>query len=100
VKKYPSSKGFNSPPDFFYIFFLPSLSIIFSLDLVLLLSFILAHVFALWTLKEGIHESKQAMHPLQVPFPVNLLKTKEAMEQHDPATVHQLIAHAFGGHHD
>ncbi len=35
-----------------------------------------------------------------VPCPVNLLKTKEAMEQHDPATVHQLIAHAFGGHHD
>ena len=35
-----------------------------------------------------------------VPCPVNLLKTKEVMEQHDPATVHQLIAHAFGGHND
>lgn len=41
-----------------------------------------------------------ALSERAVPCPVNLLKTKEAMEQHDPATVHQLIAHAFGGHHD
>ncbi|MDY6863529.1 MAG: hypothetical protein SV062_11165 [Thermodesulfobacteriota bacterium] len=31
--------------------------------------------------------------------PVNLLKTREEMEEYDPAAIHQLIARRFGGKH-